>query len=168
MAVDAQGPEKPRSYVDRANTTFPTVVDAENRVGQAFNYKAIPNGILVDGGGTVVFTKFGGFDIRRPEYAQLLEGWVQGVSTSRLGQRSQGEAEEGMKPLDALEYYRQGLALYRQGRIQEAVAEWRKGVQLEPDNFIIRKQVWAVEHPERFYAGKVDYAWQREQMAQGR
>ena len=47
------------------------------------------------------------------------------------------------------------------------MAEWRRGMQLEPDNYIIRKQIWAVQNPDRFYAGEVDYAWQKEQMAQG-
>jgi hypothetical protein len=39
---------------------------------------------------------------------------------------------------------------------------------LDPDNLVILKQIWAVEHPERFYASdKVDYAWQREQLEKG-
>ena len=45
---------------------------------------------------------------------------------------------------------------------------WRKGVELEPDNYIIRKQNWAVENPDRFYEDKVDFDWQREQMEAGR
>ena len=40
-------------------------------------------------------------------------------------------------------------------------------MELEPDNYIIRKQIWAVQNPDRFYSGDVDYAWQKEQMAQG-
>ena len=40
-------------------------------------------------------------------------------------------------------------------------------MQLNPNNYLIRKQIWAVEHPERFYKGDVDYSWQKEQMARG-
>ena len=60
------------------------------------------------------------------------------------------------------------MALYRAGNVAEAVVEWRKGAELEPDNYIIRKQIWAVENPERFYTGDVDYDWQDEQEAKGR
>jgi hypothetical protein len=31
---------------------------------------------------------------------------------------------------------------------------------LEPDNFVIRKQIWAVENPDRFYDGEIDTDWQ--------
>ena len=42
-----------------------------------------------------------------------------------------------------------------------------RGLELNPDNYLIRKQIWAVENPERFYEGDVDYNWQREQTAKG-
>ena len=74
---------------------------------------------------------------------------------------------QGGKHSQASAYFRQGVRLFQEGRVQEAIAEWRKGVKLEPDNYLIRKQIWAVENPDRFYAGSVDYDWQREQRAKG-
>lgn len=56
---------------------------------------------------------------------------------------------------------------YRDGEVNEAVTLWRQGLELDPDNYIIHKQIWAVENPDKFYAGDVDYAWQREQTAKG-
>ncbi len=32
------------------------------------------------------------------------------------------------------------------------------------DNWIIRKQVWAIENSERFYAGDIDSSWQAIQI----
>ena len=52
--------------------------------------------------------------------------------------------------------------------MDEAVAAWRRGVAVQPDNYVIRKQIWAVENPDRFYQGSVDYAWQKEQLDAGR
>ena len=69
---------------------------------------------------------------------------------------------------EALAHYREGLALYQQGKTDEAVAAWRRGVAVQPDNYVIRKQIWAVENPDRFYEGQVDYAWQKEQLDAGR
>lgn len=31
--------------------------------------------------------------------------------------------------------------------------------------WLIRKQLWAIETPEAFYEGNVDFEWQKEQMA---
>jgi hypothetical protein len=47
------------------------------------------------------------------------------------------------------------------------VAAWREALRADPDNFVIRKQIWAVEHPERFYPS-IDWAWQRDQLARER
>ena len=73
----------------------------------------------------------------------------------------------GAEHSEANAHFRAGLDLYRDGKVDEAVAEWRRGVELEPDNYIIRKQIWAVQNPDRFYSGDVDFAWQKQQMAQG-
>ena len=77
------------------------------------------------------------------------------------------ETEKVIKHPEALEHFRRGLVLYQAGSIGEAMAAWRDGVAIEPDNFNIRKQIWAVEHPEKFYGDKVDYEWQRKQMENG-
>ena len=34
----------------------------------------------------------------------------------------------------------------------------------DAQNWLIRKQLWAIEHPEAFYDGYVDYAWQKQQI----
>ena len=60
--------------------------------------------------------------------------------------------------------FREGLELYRSGMIGKALTRWRQGLELNPDNYLIRKQIWAVENPERFYEGDVDYDWQREEQ----
>ena len=163
VAIDAQGPERVRPYVEAAGATFPTVVDAENVLGQLFDCKAIPNAVFVDADGIVRYVKRGGFDIRKPEYAQAAEAWAAGTSVEDAATADAGDVAS-----EALEHYREGLDLYREGKAEEAMEAWRRGVALQPDNYIIRKQIWAVENPDRFYQGQVDYAWQKEQLDAGR
>ena len=167
VAIDAQGPEKARPYVEKAKVDFVTVVDEENELSQLYGFKAIPNGMLIDEDGLLHYRKWSGFDIRKPEYRELVERWVLRPPMEEIAQRMAEDGVGGEEHQKAIAHFQEGLALYRQGRVQEAVAQWRQGVELEPDNFVIRKQVWAVEHPERFYQGDVDYTWQREQLAQG-
>ena len=166
IAMDAQGAEKARPYVEKAGATFPTLVDEANLLGDLYGFKAIPNGYLIDEQGVVRYKKLGGFDIRRAETAALVEDWARGPSLA--SDDGDGESDLGSEHSRANERFRKGLELYRSGKIAEAVAEWRLGVELEPDNYIIRKQIWAVENPDRFYDGSVDYGWQREQISQGR
>ena len=58
----------------------------------------------------------------------------------------------------------QGLELYRTGNVNEALSCWRKAFELEPDNLLIRKQVWAVQNPEKFYNDNIDYDWQQKRI----
>ena len=65
---------------------------------------------------------------------------------------------------EATARFQLGLVLLESGKKQEAMAEWRKALALDPQNWIIHKQIWAVEHPDKFYIGAVDYGWQKEQL----
>lgn len=58
-----------------------------------------------------------------------------------------------------------GTALHRLGRTTAALAAWGRALRLEPDNFVIRKQIWRMKYPEKFYP-VIDYDWQQVQLAQ--
>ena len=165
MAMDAQGAEKARPYVDKAGATFKTVVDEENLLGQLYGFKAIPNGFLIDEQGVVRYKKLGGFDIRKAETSAVVKEWAAGSDLS--GSVGDPDAEPGSELSESNALLRQGLELYRRGEVAEAIAVWRKGISLDPANYILRKQVWAVENPDKFYEGDIDYGWQKEQTAKG-
>ena len=151
--------------MEKAGVRFTTLVDQANILSDLYGFKAVPNGFLIDERGFVRFSQLGGFDIGRPETAEVLEGWLSGQT-----QKSAGEGPKNVLGADHSEanaLFREGLELYRAGKVGEALARWRQGRQLNPSNYLIRKQIWAVEHPERFYEGDVDYTWQKEQMARG-
>ena len=152
-------------YVERAGATFTTLVDQGNILSDLYGFKAVPNGFLVDEDGTVRFSQLGGFDIRRPETAEMLYRWVSGQGEALTEESPAGVPDTRHSESNAL--FREGLELYESGRTAEALARWRQGLELDPDNYLVRKQVWALENPERFYEGAVDYDWQREQLARG-
>ena len=167
VAMDAQGPDKPRPYVQRANPAYTNAVDEANLLGQLYGFKAIPNGLLIDEEGILRYMKFGGFDVRKPDTAKLVSEWAKATASQDLASEVDEKAP-GTEHLQAIALFQEGLGLYREGLVAEALVKWKAGMALEPDNLVIRKQIWAVEHPERFYASdKVDYAWQREQMEKG-
>ncbi|MDA1189211.1 MAG: thioredoxin family protein, partial [Chloroflexi bacterium] len=160
-----QGPERARPYTEKANADFTTVVDEENMLGDHYGFKAIPNGYLVDETGVVLYKELSGFDVKKPRTRALVEEFA---TSGGIGNAEQPESDV----LDdthtkANAHFRTGEKLYREGKVDEAIAEWRKTIALEPDNYVIRKQIWAVQNPDRFYSGNVDYDWQAEQLKQG-
>lgn len=162
VAIDFQGADLPRPYVERANPTYASAVDAENLLGQHFGFRAVPNAVFVDEAGIIQYVKFGGFDIRKPEDRQRAE---QFAAADQLLPAAGARVVDGFVSEAARTHFNNGLALFRQGDRKQAVAEWRKGLAYEPENWIIRKQIWAIEHPDKFYNGDVDFDWQREQIA---
>jgi hypothetical protein len=48
-------------------------------------------------------------------------------------------------------------------RIDDAVGFLKKALALDPENKVIPKQIWALRHPEKFYSGAIDKAWQSQQ-----
>ena len=95
--------------------------------------------------------------------ADILRQWAEGMDLAMPDDPK--AATTGRPSFQAIVLFQQGLKLYREQRVDEAMELWRQGLALEPSNYIIRKQIWAVENPDRFYSGDVDYDWQREQMA---
>lgn len=147
--------------------TFPTAVDEHGASGDRFGFKAVPNGLLVDEAGIVRYAKEGGFSIDNPDDVAAVERFLAG-------------GDPGASPATAPAYHltpverelvatkvRLGRLLDAQGRRAEAVAEWRAALRLDPANFLIRKQIWAAEYPEKFHP-VIDLAWQQERLRQER
>ena len=162
VAMDSQGADLPRRYAEATLGTFPTLVDADNLLGSKFGFKAIPNGVLISADGRVDALVAGRFEIRQTETRDLVEKWL-GASDLSLP-----EDQDNLEwSAEALKLFREAGAAVRRGARETAVELLKRAFPLEPDNFIIRKQLWAIEHPDMFYAGDVDYSWQREQLEAG-
>lgn len=69
------------------------------------------------------------------------------------------------QPREPSIYMTWGLILW-QGKQQEAaLARLKQARDLAPDNWRIRKQIWALENPEKFYdTASPDYDWQKQQL----
>jgi len=163
--LDAQGPEKVYPYVEDTHRTFTTVIDSNNMLGALYGFKAVPNGFLIDAKGVVRYKQLGRFDIRQKNVQTVLKEWLD-ESNLETEIQSADVADSG-EYSSANHYFLKGMRLYTSGDFDAAAAEWRKGEESDPDNWLIRKQIWALEHPDRFYSGFVDYNWQKEQISKG-
>lgn len=96
----------------------------------------------------------------------MLEKWLSepGYNAVLLRDLKRSDEPVNQAITEATARFQLGLVLLEAGKKQEAMAEWRKALALDPQNWIIHKQIWAVEHPDKFYEGDVDYGWQQTEL----
>ncbi|RMG22330.1 MAG: tetratricopeptide repeat protein [Armatimonadetes bacterium] len=70
-------------------------------------------------------------------------------------------------PKSAPAQFSLGACLLALEKKDAALAQFRKALALDRENYVIRKQIWMIEHPEKFFP-EIDWAWQREQLAKER
>lgn len=165
VAIDVQGADAARPFVETAKATYPTLVDVEARLPALVGQKVVPLVYVVD---EVGFLRFGGPGGPRSETLKrieevLAEPLAEGVRPSP----SKPEQPEAL-PVGDIETV-PGLlgrcrTLLARGDRAGALEALAKARDLDPENWLVRKQIWAIEHPEKFYEGKIDLEWQRRQM----
>lgn len=149
----------------KAKAQFVTLVDSQNIVGKRYNLKAIPYGVMIDEVGRLVKSPFS-INVANKGVITMLENWLTDTTCNTTLLRSVKPTIRQETPdiLEANARFQLGLTLLKIGKKTEAMEEWRKALALDPKNWIIHKQIWAVEHPDKFYDGNVDYGWQKAQL----
>ena len=97
---------------------------------------------------------------------EMLEKWLSdpGYNAALLHDMKPSSEPSAKTNAEAAARFQLGLVLLEDGKKAEAMTEWRKALALDPKNWIIHKQIWAVEHPDKFYEDGVDYGWQKAQL----
>ena len=139
------------------------MVDERGITSVQFGFRVVPNGLLVDEDGVIRWAKYGGFSVDRAEDLAVVERFARGEEP--------GPAPEIVTPyaLGPVERelietrLRLGRLLDQLGHREEAVEEWRAALRYDPENLVIRKQIWAALYPERFFP-TIDWDWQRAQL----
>ncbi len=76
------------------------------------------------------------------------------------------ETAARLQPKVAAVHFTWGQVLLRIERRNDALTHLKQARDLDPANWRIRKQIWAIEHPDKFYSGQSpDFAWQKEEQA---
>jgi hypothetical protein len=156
VAQDVQGETRVRPVVEERDVSIPVLVDRASDLARTLGFRIVPSGFFVDAEGTVRYRHVEDFDIADPRVRWNLERFLAGEPTEQPD-------EEGRMDPAALERFAEGVEHYGAARTDEALAVWRSALELDPDNFVIRSQIWAAEHPEHFWPG-VDREWQEFQL----
>ncbi|MXY29565.1 tetratricopeptide repeat protein [Candidatus Poribacteria bacterium] len=120
---------------------------------------------MIDEVGRLVKAPFS-INVGDKETLMMLEKWLSDPDYNAVLLRDIKRSNEPVAQAltEAMARFQLGLILLESGKKQEAMAEWRKALALDPENWIIHKQIWAVEHPDKFYNGGVDYGWQKTEL----
>jgi len=156
VAQDAQGEERVRPVIEERGVMFPVLLDRASLLARLLEFRVVPSGVFVDADAVIRYRHADDFDIGDPRVRWNLERFLASEDTEPPG-------DDGQMDPAALERFATGVALYADGRPEEALSVWREALALDPDNFLIRSQIWALEHPERFYP-VVDREWQELQL----
>ena len=166
IANDAQGAEVARPWVEAAGGTYRALLDQTNTIGKAYGLKYVPVGILIDEEGRLV-RSVGSVNIGQDTFRRELTEWVTSGSVPAAWveddqHTSPPELTSDEREADAR--FQLAVVLLERGGRDEAIKELKRAFRLDPANWLIRKQLWAIEHPEAFYEGNVDYGWQKAQV----
>ena len=120
---------------------------------------------MIDEAGRLVKAPFN-VNVKNQETLAMLEKWLSDRDYNAVLLREMKPSGKTVVKMnaEAAARFQLGLVLLEEGKQEEAMAEWRKALALDPKNWIIHKQIWAVEHPDKFYNGNVDYGWQKAQL----
>jgi len=166
IAMDAAGPDNPRRFYDGARVSFLRALDRADSLWDTFDFQVVPNGIFLDEQGIVRYAKFGGFEARDAADVAAIERLLAAPASAAPAPAAPPALPPGT-PSPARQAFALGVQALERGDQVAAAQHWRRALQLDPKNFVIRKQIWALEHPEQFYP-KIHPAWQRQQLADER
>ena len=208
--MDVGGVADVKDLYVNAGAKYVTLVDPQNAMGDAWGFKVVPNGWLIDESGTIVKKWLGGFEVRRPNIVKDIEEFLAMPSVAKGAIRAaksdaelrkeyrsvlkkspndgpanlgigqimlrQGSAKEASiylgkavkaMPKDANAMFALGSSILAQGDKKTALTILKNALKLDTKNYLIRKQIWHLEYPEKFHP-EIDWGWQREQMARDR
>ena len=210
VAMDVGGIKDCKPIYDDAGSKFVTLVDPQNAMGEAWGFKLVPNGWLIDESGVLKAKWVGRMEVGRSQVMDKVEKFLAAPSVAKgsikavksdaqlrseyravlkkspkdgpanlgIGQimLRKGSAKEASTylgravaamPESANAMFALGSCVLAQGDKETALTILKNALKLDTGNYLIRKQIWHVEFPEKFHP-TIDWGWQREQMARER
>jgi tetratricopeptide (TPR) repeat protein len=170
FAIDGQGPAVARPWVDKADVDYPVFCDEHNTLLTPLGINYVP---------VLLFLDEEGNPARKPksckpseELFSKIREWIDRGEAAQIIQDGKKEMKVELTSEQnlALALFEQGNQALEKGQKDRALELWEKAFKLDPENWLIRKQYWALKNPERFYntGDHPDYSWQKKQITAGR
>ena len=162
--MDAQGGAKAKPFVDEAKLTIDSLVDRKGSLWERFDFQVVPLQLYFDETGRLIYQSRGSAEgdvLERLDEAlkQPLRPPAERVAAAST-QPATAERDE------AARLFEQGVVALDAGKSEDALGLWKQALSQDPENWLIRKQIWTLEAPEVFWGSdEIDYRWQKARMA---
>ncbi len=154
IAFDVQGVDHPMRYLRAARFTHTALIDATCELSRVWGAKQVPFAVVTDAAGIVRLT---GDTVDEAFLAQALAALPKKPEPPPPDPKLE-------HAFVRFEFLLQSCTnLLTRARKEDALAALQQAMDCDPQNFLVRKQMWAIAHPERFYQGAIDFAWQKTQ-----
>jgi len=155
IACDAQGVDLPMRYLSSVRASHEMWIDANCLLGRRWKLKDVGVLFLLDENDVVLLVA------EKPEPSAI-------SAIEKLLPKAPSPNPPPLPSPDLkdtkVEFLVQLCTNYlTRRRIDDAVGFLKDALRHDPESRVIPKQVWALEHPEKFYEGSIDLEWQKAQ-----
>ncbi len=174
VACDVNGQEAAEQWIAAASPTHPSLIDQQLSVAGLYNTRNVPAVFWIDESGRIVrgndpiyalrLNRETGERTPNERYLDGVRDWVAKGTSSRFvtesGETARRIGEPDADNAQAGTHFQLGVHLRAQGRMAEAIQEFKRAHELKPDNWNYKRQAWALGDLEE------DYGLTREQAFQ--
>ena len=158
IACDAQGVDLPMKYLSRFRASYEMWIDANCLLGRRWKLKRVGVLLLLDENDVVLLTA------ERPEAEVLRQ--VEKLLPQSPAKSPPPPPKPDLKDT-RVEFLVQLCTNYlTRKRVDDAVGFLKQALAIDPENRVLPKQIWALQHPDKFYNGPIDKEWQKQQSPQ--
>lgn len=156
VGCDARGAEVDRQFIEPANPEHPSLLDQHFVVPELYNTRNVPAVFWIDEAGKIVRGNDPVYAVRRnretgestinERYLDAVRDWVRNgpasiyVTPPAETQRRVGASDPENQR--AMVHFRLGVYLDEQGHHDQAVAQFKRALELKPDNWNYRRQAY--------------------------
>ena len=140
------------------------MVDSQGKLAADFGFNYVPLTLLVDEEGRLGRGPTG-TNIDKESDWEEIAGWLRtgSIDTPPKPNKAAGFTAPEAK----LRFEAAAVALSKQ-ETNAALALLESALRLDSGNWLIRKQIWSIKNPDRFYGGPIDFDWQKQQLQKER
>ena len=155
IACDAQGVDLPMRYLSQVRASHEMWIDANCLLGRRWKLKDVGVLLLLDENDVVLLVA------EKPDSSAISA--VEKLLPKAASATPPPAPRPDLKDTK-VEFLVQLCTNYlTRRRIDDAVGFLKDALRHDPESRVIPKQVWALQHPEKFYEGPIDLEWQKAQ-----
>ena len=137
-----------------------TLVDSQGKLAADFGFNYVPLTLLIDEEGRLGRGPTGTNIDKGSDWEEIV-GWLR---TGSIDTSSKPTKAAGFTTSEAKLRFEAAAVALAQQESDAALTLLERALQLDPKNWLIRKQIWAIQNPDRFYDGPIDFEWQKQQI----